>query len=94
MLQRKPHPYDATTRIYPAVGGLSAVETYANFMIEFFDSDVERTTVASIMENQGLLQENKQLNALMTEYEQTLETVMTKFRQHAVCDPFYDKLFS
>ncbi|KIM24168.1 hypothetical protein M408DRAFT_331922 [Serendipita vermifera MAFF 305830] len=50
---------------------------------EFFDSEVERTTVASIIENQSLLQENKQLNALMTDYEQTLETVMTKFRQHA-----------
>ncbi|PVG04556.1 hypothetical protein CPB86DRAFT_692530 [Serendipita vermifera] len=50
---------------------------------ELFDSELERSTVALIMENQGLLQENKQLTTLLTEYESTLETVMTKFRQHA-----------
>jgi hypothetical protein len=62
----------------------NVITEYAEALREFFDSEIERTTVASIIENQGLLQENKQLNALMTDYEQTLETVMTKFRQHAV----------
>jgi hypothetical protein len=55
-----------------------------NASTELFDSDLERSTVALILENQGLLQENKQLTTLLTEYESTLETVMTKFRQHAV----------
>lgn len=37
-----------------------------------------------IIENQNLLHENKQLNSLLKEYEQTLETVMAKFRSQAV----------
>ncbi|CAG7847791.1 SubName: Full=Uncharacterized protein {ECO:0000313/EMBL:CCA71184.1} [Serendipita indica DSM 11827] len=49
---------------------------------ELFHSELERSTVAQIIENQGLLQENRQLTALMTEYEQTLETIMTKFRHY------------
>lgn len=35
-------------------------------------------------ENQGLQHDNKQLNALIKEYEQTLETLMTTFRNRAV----------
>ncbi len=38
--------------------------------------------MAQILENQGLLQENRQLTGLMNEYEHTLETIMTKFRQY------------
>jgi len=34
-------------------------------------------------ENQGLQHDNKQLNALIKEYEQTLETLMTTFRNRA-----------
>lgn len=37
-----------------------------------------------VIENQILLQENKQLSLLLKEYEQTMETVMSKFRNHAV----------
>ncbi|KAG8831398.1 hypothetical protein FRC17_003224 [Serendipita sp. 399] len=49
---------------------------------ELFDSEIERSTVAQIIENRSLLQENRQLASLLSEYEQTLDTVMTKFRQH------------
>ena len=35
-------------------------------------------------ENQALQYENKQLNLLIKEYEQTLETLMTTFRKRAV----------
>ena len=37
-----------------------------------------------IVENQTLLHENKQLSLLLKEYENTMETIMTKFRNHAV----------
>jgi hypothetical protein len=37
-----------------------------------------------IIENQTLLHENKQLSMLLKEYEMTMETIMTKFRNHAV----------
>lgn len=36
-----------------------------------------------IIENQTLLHENKQLSMLLKEYEGTMDTVMTKFRNHA-----------
>lgn len=35
-------------------------------------------------ENQALQYDNKQLNLLIKEYEQTLETLMTTFRKRAV----------
>jgi len=38
-----------------------------------------------LAENQALQHDNKQLNALIKEYETTLETVMGLFRQRAVC---------
>lgn len=44
---------------------------------------------ALIIENQTLQHENKQLNALLKEYEQTLDTVMSKFRGQAVRDIFH-----
>lgn len=37
-----------------------------------------------VIENQTLLHENKQLSLLLKEYESTMETVMSKFRNHAV----------
>lgn len=37
-----------------------------------------------VIENQTLLHENKQLSVLLKEYEVTMETVMAKFRNHAV----------
>jgi SIKE family len=43
---------------------------------------------AMIAENQTLQHDNKQLNTLIKEYETTLETVMSLFRQRAVRFPF------
>ena len=37
-----------------------------------------------IIENQTLLHENKQLSALLKEYEGTMGDIMSKFRNHAV----------
>ncbi|KAL0066613.1 hypothetical protein AAF712_006417 [Marasmius tenuissimus] len=51
---------------------------------ETFDSDLERTNAQILIENQTLLHENKQLSLLLKEYEDTLDTIMTKFRNHTV----------
>ncbi|KAF9021758.1 hypothetical protein BDZ89DRAFT_957210 [Hymenopellis radicata] len=51
---------------------------------EFFESELERMNAQIIIENQTLLHENKQLSLLLKEYESTLDTVMTKFRNHAL----------
>ncbi|KAI0931428.1 hypothetical protein AcV5_005081 [Taiwanofungus camphoratus] len=37
-----------------------------------------------IIENHTLLHENRQLSHLLKEYEQTMETIMSKFRSHAL----------
>ncbi|WVR09036.1 hypothetical protein IAU60_006096 [Kwoniella sp. DSM 27419] len=47
---------------------------------EEFHSELEAFSSHLVAENQQLQHENKQLNALLKEYEQTLETVMGKFR--------------
>lgn len=49
-----------------------------------FQTELESFASHLVLENQGLQHENKQLNALLKEYEQTLETVMGKFRGVAV----------
>jgi hypothetical protein len=51
---------------------------------ETFETNSERVNAQTIIENQTLLHENKQLSLLLKEYEQTLETVMNKFRSHSV----------
>lgn len=51
---------------------------------EFFESDLERMCAQLVIENQTLLHENKQLSLLLKEYESTMETVMSKFRNHAL----------
>jgi len=45
-------------------------------------------TSAIAAENQALQYDNKQLNLLIKEYEQTLETLMTTFRTRAVSSSF------
>ncbi|WVQ75551.1 hypothetical protein IAR50_005178 [Cryptococcus sp. DSM 104548] len=47
---------------------------------EEFQTELEAFSSHLVLENQQLQHENKQLNALLKEYEQTLETVMGKFR--------------
>ncbi|KAF6754356.1 hypothetical protein DFP72DRAFT_1010073 [Ephemerocybe angulata] len=51
---------------------------------ETFESELERNNAQIIIENQTLLHENKQLSLLLKEYESTLDTIMTKFRTHAL----------
>ncbi|KAK0500704.1 hypothetical protein EDD18DRAFT_1145496 [Armillaria luteobubalina] len=51
---------------------------------EAFESELERMNAQIIIENQTLLHENKQLSMLLKEYEGTMDTVMTKFRNHAL----------
>lgn len=51
---------------------------------EQFATELESFASHLVLENQSLQHENKQLNALLKEYEQTLENVMGKFRGVAV----------
>lgn len=51
---------------------------------ESFESELERTNAQLVIENQTLLHENKQLGTLLKEHETTLDTIMAKFRNHAV----------
>ena len=51
---------------------------------EDYDVELDRMTNAITAENQALQYDNKQLNLLIKEYEQTLETLMTTFRKRAV----------
>ncbi|UZJ57424.1 hypothetical protein CBS101457_006744 [Exobasidium rhododendri] len=47
---------------------------------EKFESDLEKLNSQLVVENQSLSHENKQMNMLLREYENTLESVMAKFR--------------
>lgn len=51
---------------------------------DVYDAELERMNASLAAENQGLLHDNKQLGALIKEYEQTLESVMGAFRTRAV----------
>ncbi|KAK2461534.1 hypothetical protein APHAL10511_005997 [Amanita phalloides] len=51
---------------------------------ETFESELERKNAQLIIENQSFLHDNKQLNALLKEYESMLDIVMSKFRNHAL----------
>ncbi|KAL6307635.1 hypothetical protein BKA93DRAFT_815671 [Sparassis latifolia] len=51
---------------------------------EVFESELERTNAQIIIENHTLLQENRQLSLLLKECEHTMETIMSKFRSHAL----------
>ncbi|TCD70566.1 hypothetical protein EIP91_002912 [Steccherinum ochraceum] len=50
---------------------------------EVYDAELERLNASMLAENQTLMNDNKQLNALIKEYEQTLENVMATFRNRA-----------
>lgn len=51
---------------------------------EKFESNLEKLNASLVVENQTLAHENKQLNLLLREYEQTLETIMGRFRSFSV----------
>ncbi|KAH9932684.1 uncharacterized protein BXZ73DRAFT_101226 [Epithele typhae] len=50
---------------------------------EVYDAELERMNNAMSAENLALLNDNRQLSALIREYEQTLENVMATFRTRA-----------
>ncbi|KAJ3531741.1 hypothetical protein NMY22_g8029 [Coprinellus aureogranulatus] len=50
---------------------------------EEYDAALEQMSAGIAAENQGLLHDNKQLSSLIKEYEQTLETLMSTFRNRA-----------
>jgi len=50
---------------------------------EEYDAELERINASMVAENQSLQYDNKQLGALIKEYEQTLETLMSNFRNRA-----------
>ncbi|KAI0670996.1 hypothetical protein C8Q78DRAFT_1078944 [Trametes maxima] len=50
---------------------------------DIYEAELERMNVAMSAENQTLLNDNRQLSALIREYEQTLEKTMERFRIHA-----------
>lgn len=64
--------------------GPSMPELLANCGLEEFQTELEAFAAHLVLENQQLQHENKQLNTLLKEYEQTLESVMSKFRGVAV----------
>ncbi|KAH9911501.1 uncharacterized protein B0H18DRAFT_892721 [Fomitopsis serialis] len=50
---------------------------------EVYEAELERMNTAMTADNQTLQNDNRQLNALIREYEQTLENVMSQFRARA-----------
>jgi hypothetical protein len=49
----------------------------SNAHSEEYDAELEHMNTYMIAENQGLQHDNKQLNTLIKEYEQTLENLMS-----------------
>ncbi|KJA28561.1 hypothetical protein HYPSUDRAFT_177723 [Hypholoma sublateritium FD-334 SS-4] len=67
-----------------ATAGFALRRVNADISKETFESELERSNAQIIIENQTLLHENKQLGLLLKEYEGTMDTIMSKFRNHAV----------
>lgn len=51
---------------------------------DVYDTELEKMNTSFLQQNAELHHDNKQLAILLKEYEQTLETVMDKFRTQAV----------
>lgn len=67
-------------------GNLKSDFTLRRFNVDIskekLESELERTNAQIIIENHTLQQENNQLSLLLKEYEQTMETIMSKFHIH------------
>ncbi|KAJ7043995.1 hypothetical protein C8F04DRAFT_1071248 [Mycena alexandri] len=85
---------EVSAGIYTQAGGIKtqAVHSQTGFVLrrfnldkpkELYDAELERMNSAMTLENIGLQHDNKQLNTLIREYEQTLETLMNTFRNRA-----------
>ncbi|KAH7873163.1 uncharacterized protein C8R40DRAFT_1050515 [Lentinula edodes] len=84
----------ASVSLYAQAGGVKnqALHSQTGFVLrkfnadkpkEIYDSELERMNAAMMAENQSLQHDNKQLNTLIKEYEQTLDTLMSTFRNRA-----------
>ncbi|CAA7268068.1 unnamed protein product [Cyclocybe aegerita] len=67
-----------------ATAGFALRRVNADISKETFESELERLNAQIIIENQTLLHENKQLSLLLKEHEATMDTIMSKFRNHAL----------
>ncbi|KAJ6512156.1 hypothetical protein C8R47DRAFT_683314 [Mycena vitilis] len=85
---------EVSAGIYAQAGGIKtqAVHSQTGFVLrrfnldkpkDLYDAELERMNAAMATENIALQHDNKQLNALIREYEQTLETLMNTFRNRA-----------
>ncbi|KAF7299122.1 hypothetical protein MIND_00860600 [Mycena indigotica] len=86
---------DVSASIYQQAGGIKktqAIHAQTGFVLrrfnldkpkELYDAELERMNASMTAENIALQHDNKQLNALIREYEQTLETLMNTFRNRA-----------
>ncbi|KAF8827709.1 hypothetical protein HHX47_DHR4000430 [Lentinula edodes] len=79
----------ASVSLYAQAGGVKnqALHSQTGFVLrkfnadkpkEIYDSELERMNAAMMAENQSLQHDNKQLNTLIKEYEQTLDTLMSE----------------
>ncbi|KAJ3716980.1 hypothetical protein FB446DRAFT_747118 [Lentinula raphanica] len=84
----------ASVSLHTQAGGLKnqALHSKTGFVLRKFNADkpkdvyeteLERMNAAMMAENQSLQHDNKQLNTLIKEYEQTLEKLMSEFRNRA-----------
>ncbi|CAK5284245.1 unnamed protein product [Mycena citricolor] len=85
---------DVSATIYQQAGGIKAqaIHSQTGFVLrrfnqdkpkDIYDAELERMNNTMMLENISLLQDNKQLNGLIREYEQTLENFMSTFRNRA-----------
>ncbi|KAK7048248.1 hypothetical protein R3P38DRAFT_2868237 [Favolaschia claudopus] len=83
-----------SANIYAQAGGIKtqAVHSQTGFVLrrfnldkpkDLYDAELERMNATMTAENLALQHDNKQLNAMIREYEQTLETLMNTFRNRA-----------
>ncbi|KAJ3788376.1 hypothetical protein GGU10DRAFT_346423 [Lentinula aff. detonsa] len=85
---------NASVSLHAQAGGVKnqALHSQTGFVLrrfnldkpkEIYDSELERMNTTITAENQSLQHDNKQLNTLIKEYEQTLDTLMSTFRNRA-----------
>ncbi|TFK73596.1 hypothetical protein BDN72DRAFT_814182 [Pluteus cervinus] len=74
---------DAKGRAVDSQSGFVLRRNNLHLSNEVYEAELTRMNASMIEENQGLVHDNKQLNMLIKEYEQTLETLMSNFRNRA-----------
>jgi len=88
------HNRTVSVSLHSLAGGVKAqaIHSQTGFVLrrfnldkpkDVYDAELERMNTAMSAENQTLQNDNRQVNALIREYEQTLENVMTSFRTRA-----------